>query len=212
MTRVICDPILRSKGHRHQAAWCHNRKLAISSKREDLWTSNLVYGWSTMAHVTNLYVDFQRESSGGCSSHHLQGGGRGILWQPPTTSRTACCKYQWCIEQTWTQLYVEPASYGLQQMMCIRKCIICKLRGNGLSCHFVTWHWFAQLRVFTRKKIKLYFSSCGQHVGSYTTLDQVLHKLFHRPVFEDYGRTFYWLWLTPATSGIARLWGALVQQ
>jgi len=38
---------------------CRDRKLAISSEPEGLLTSNLVYGWSTMTHITDMRGDLQ---------------------------------------------------------------------------------------------------------------------------------------------------------
>ena len=61
--------------HSHQADYCRYLKSAISSDREGLCTSILVYRWSTVTYISNMHGDLQAESSEWLSSHHLQGQG-----------------------------------------------------------------------------------------------------------------------------------------
>jgi len=58
-------------------------KSAISSEPEGLWTSNLIYGWSTVTHITDTRDDLKGEGHqaavGGCLSRHtLAGCGGGV--------------------------------------------------------------------------------------------------------------------------------------
>jgi len=75
MTRLTRDPIKRSEGRGHQAALRHDQKSATSLEWEGLQTSNLVYGWSTMTCITEVYGNFDVKAVVGCSSHHLHGAG-----------------------------------------------------------------------------------------------------------------------------------------